>query len=1117
MNFTATLSARTLFKGAALSTVSALALAASAASAQTVNATQSAQAPNVEEIVVTGTRILRDGYEAPTPLTVVSEEVIQASAPENIADFVNKLPSVVGSATPLTSNLSFSNGQAGLNTLNLRNMGSERTLVLLDGQRSVPSTINGLVDVNDFPQQLISRVDIVTGGASSAYGSDAVSGVVNFILDKKFTGVKGEVSGGVTTYGDDRTWKVALSGGTGFADERGHFLISGEISSKDGIFGVPRDWNNNGWLIMNNPAYTATNGQPQRLLVSGAGLSQAMPGGIITNTALKGIYFGPGGVPAQFNYGSPIGDPFMVGGDWRATQVNFYNTLDQKLARQGLFTRASYQFTDNFEAFVQLQWGNAHATGLALKQFNVNNITIKTDNAFLPASVAAIAAANKITQFTLGSMNVDQPTITFDNYRTVVRGVVGASGRFDAFDSAWSWDAYYQKGVSRTSENGLNVTTKTAFAAAIDAVRAANGTIQCRVNTDAITTNDAPGCVPWNTMGLGVNSQAAFNYISGSGAHPHRNQRFVQDVQAATVRGEPFSDWAGPISLAFGVEHRREAISGAADADSLRNNWFAGNYLPTFGSYNVTEGFAETVIPLAKDTVWARSLDLNAAARGTSYSTSGYVTTWKVGLTYQPIDDIRFRATRSRDIRAPNLNDLYAAGTANTNNVTDPFNGNALTLYQGLSVGNPALLPEEADTTGLGVVVQPQFFPGFSASFDYYNIDLAGGISTIGAQTIVDRCFQGIQQYCAAITRGSNGLGATVITQIRLQPFNAAQRINRGYDIEASYQVGLDQIASDWNGTLGLRFLATHYLKNFTNDGINPAYNTVGQNSGNGPPKWVYRGTLTYTNDPVTWTLTGRGLSSGIYAASNYGYIACASGCPTSTLTAPTINTNHIDGAFYWDTAISYKFAHMADNGYDAEAFFNVQNLTNKDPAIAAQGPGGFPYAAIPTNPALYDVLGRTFRAGIRFKLGAAPAPKKAEAAVAAAPPPPPAPPAPPPPPARPAPPAVPQKFLVFFDFDRSDVRTDAQKIVTEAADYAKKNGKAVIHVTGHTDRAGTDAYNLALSERRARAVQAELTKLGFTANQITISGKGESENLVPTGDGVREPQNRRVEIVMDP
>jgi iron complex outermembrane receptor protein len=533
----------------------------------------------------------------------------------------------------------------------------------------------------------------------------------------------------------------------------------------------------------------------------------------------------------------------------------------------------------------------------------------------------------------------------------------------------------------------------------------------------------------------------------------------------------------------------------------------------------VTEGFAETVIPLAKDTVWAKSLDLNAAVRGTSYSTSGYVTTWKVGATYNPIDDIRFRATRSRDIRAPNLNDLYQAGSANTNNVTDPFNGNALTLYQGLAVGNTALSPEVADTTGLGVVLQPQFFPGFSASFDYYNIDLAGGISTVPAQTIMDRCFQGITQYCAAISR-TTGIGGGTQLIIRLQPFNAAAKVNRGYDIEAGYQVGMAQINDTWNGTLGLRFLATHYLKNYTNDGINPAYDVVGQNNNTATvsPKWVYRGTLTYALDPVTFVLTGRGLSSGIYGANNYPYTMCTSGCATSTTTVPTINDNRINGAFYWDTTFTYRVAAIArGDGADVDAFFNVTNLTNKDPAVVAQGPGGFPYASIPANPALYDVLGRTFRAGVRFKLGAAAPMKKAEAAPMAAAPMPPAPPPPVAAPRPPAPPVVPQKFLVFFDFDRSNVRADAGKIVEQAADYAKKNGKVVIHVTGHTDRAGTDAYNLALSERRAKAVEAQLEKLGFTASQITISGKGESENLVPTGDGVREPQNRRVEIVMDP
>jgi outer membrane receptor protein involved in Fe transport len=929
-----------------------------------------AAAPAVDEIVVTGTRVVRDGYEAPTPLTVLGTEALEAAAPENIADLVNDLPSVVGSATPQTSNLSFSNGQAGLNTLNLRGLGSTRTLVLLDGQRSVPSTITGLVDVNDFPQQLISRVDIVTGGASAAYGSDAVSGVVNFVLNKDFTGVKGEVSGGLTTYGDDPAAKVALSAGSGFANDRGHVLVSGEWSRRWGIFSVPRDWNNEGWAIINNPRYTATNGEPQRLVLSGVGLSTATPGGIITNTALRGIYFGPGGTPAQFNYGPLVSDPFTQGGDWASTQVNQYNTLDQRVTRQGIFLRTSYDVSDNVTAFAQLQWGFARSIGLALKQFDIATRVIRVDNAFLPTSVRDRATALGISQFTLGTNNLDLPTITFDNERTVNRYVVGLNGSFDAMGSEWTWDAYFQKGVSRTSENGLNVTAKAEFAAAIDAVRTANGTIACRVNTDAITTNDMPGCIPYNIMGIGVNSQSAINYVFGSGEHPQRNQRFGQDVWAVTLNGEPFDIWAGPVSLAIGGEHRTEKVAGRADPVSLFNGWFAGNYLPTFGKYNVTEGFVETVVPLAKDEAWAEALDLNAAARVTHYSTSGTVVTWKVGATYQPMSDIRFRVTRSRDIRAPNLNELYQAGTANTNTVTDPFNGNAVTPYQGLQVGNPALQPEKADTTGVGVVVAPSFIPGLTAAVDYYNISIKDGINNIGPQITVDRCFQGVTQYCSAIIRGPNASGVQVIQQIRLQPFNFAAQTARGIDFEASYTMPLSTVSEDMDGSLGLRFLATHYIKSYVNDGINVPYDTVGVlNSGNnGPPSWVYTGTITYTADPVTATLTGRGMSGGVYGASNYAYIACTSGCPTSTVAAPTINMNRIPSVFYLDAGMKYEFMHN-DDGLSAEMFLNINNLLNKDPPRVASGPGGFPYASIPALPALHDVLGRMFRAGIRFQM----------------------------------------------------------------------------------------------------------------------------------------------------
>ena len=264
----------------AMTTVSAAAIFAMTAphAAYAQAPAQTAQTPNVEEIVVTGTRIIRDGYEAPTPLSVLGSTEIEAAAPANIADFVNQLPSLAGSSTPRSTTAGVSAGNTGINALALRGLGANRTLILLDGQRVAASTLTGLVDINGFPQALISRVDVVTGGASAAWGSDAISGVINFVLDKKFVGLKGELQGGVTTYGDDRSYKMALTGGTGFASDRGHFLVSAENSYVDGIRGLPRPWYT-GVKTLINPAYGTGPGQstsvPQLLIRQKTGFSNA--------------------------------------------------------------------------------------------------------------------------------------------------------------------------------------------------------------------------------------------------------------------------------------------------------------------------------------------------------------------------------------------------------------------------------------------------------------------------------------------------------------------------------------------------------------------------------------------------------------------------------------------------------------------------------------------------------------------------------------------------------------------------------------------------------------------------------------------------------------------------
>ncbi len=910
-----------------------------------------AAGPLLDEIIVPGTRLARDGYEAPTPVTIVDATEIGRSGSGNIADFINTLPALAGSQTP-NQNIQTASGVAGTNSLSLRDLGIQRTLVLLDGARTVGGTITGAADINTFPQQLVARVDVVTGGASAAYGSDALAGVVNLVLDRAFTGLKGEVSGGVTTYGDNRNFRVTLSGGAPFANGRGHMLLSGDVAHGDGVaHPANRAWNATNVGILYNPNYTAANGQPQFLILDPVNNSRAAPGGLITTGPLKGVAFGPGGTPYQFDYGL-LNDGANMYGSGQAAALNVHATqsLGTQESRQNLFTRVSYDIGARANVFAQGGWGHASSYSIALLPLYSGNLVVAADNAFIPAPVAAQVAALKLTSFGFGTINGDlegrAPEVAGD--RTSLRLVIGAKGTLEALGADWTWDAYVQDGVTRQTSKLLRDINTARFAAASDAVRGPGGVIVCR------STLAAPGngCVPYNLFGLGVNGKAALDYITGT---DRRTERFEQTVAAVSLRGTPFTGWAGPVSLAFGAEHRRESVRG----DAAPTGWFLGNYVPTFGSYNVTEGFVETVLPLASDAPLARAVDLSAAARATSYSAAGYVTTWKLGLTYIPVDGLKLRATRSRDIRAPNLLELYASGVAGTYNVVDPVTNDPTAFIRTLTRGNPRLTPEKADTTGVGLVAQPGFLPGFSLSLDYWNIGIKGAVGTLGGQDIINSCFQGNQVSCEAVQRSTQG-GAPQIL-VNIYPVNLASQVARGIDYEASYRADLGDVL-DNAGTATLRMLATHYIKSLLDNGVNPPIDAAGQNEGTasdgGLARWRWHGSITYDADPLTLGLSVRGVSAG---AIGNQFIQCTAGCPAATLARPTINDNHIDGATYFDAALAYSVVP------GMQLFLNVQNLADADPARVPRI-NGTPYGYAQTNPVMYDVLGRVFRAGVRFK-----------------------------------------------------------------------------------------------------------------------------------------------------
>ena len=511
-------------------------------------------------------RSVRDGYEAPTPLTVVGAEAIQNTATANLVDTLNTMPVFAGSYTPVQGSGSPSSYGGGLNLLNLRSMGPQRLLVLIDGQRTVSSRLDGVIDINNVPQQLVARVDVVTAGASAVYGSDAVSGVVNFVLDKTYTGIKGEVSGGVTTYGDDRNWKIALTAGMPFANDRGHLLLSGELNYKDEVLtGAGRPWNYAGDGIITNPNYTATNGQPERLWLHDVGTWYA-PGNVIDSGPLKGIAFGVGGVPYNFNFGSLTGGIFSAGGDWQsALWARFTKGLDPQAIRKNAFMRASYDVTDSVNLFVQTAWNESFDDNKGFATYQAGNgPTVLSGNPFIPASVQAQMTALKLTSIHIGGMNQDLPVIGSQSDKITTRNVIGANGKFDAMYTPWTWNAYFQNGMTRINYNATGVTRRSLRTQAIDAVRAPNGAIVCR----STLTNPNDGCVPYNPMGIGVNSAATMNYLT-SGTRAHVNQHLIQNVFAGSATGEPFSNWAGPISLALSAEHRSEKALSVPDAITL--------------------------------------------------------------------------------------------------------------------------------------------------------------------------------------------------------------------------------------------------------------------------------------------------------------------------------------------------------------------------------------------------------------------------------------------------------------------------------------------------------------------------------------------------------------------
>ncbi len=955
-----------------LSAVSA-AVAASLATAAIAQEAPASSDAKVEEVTITGSRISSaNGFSAPTPVSVVGAERLEQRAATNIGDLLNEMPAFRATQTPASQGLS--GGYVGGRVLDLRGLGPVRTLVLLDSKRITPSTPQGTVDTNMIPSSLIERTDIVTGGASAAYGSDAVAGVVNFILNESLTGIRSSVSYGESAEHDDENTAASLAGGTAFSGDRGHWVGALEYEKSTGVGTcTERAWCAAEVLNFGRPAGNTTlpansilpNIHPATIYHTGVVNSYTNPvtGKAVStlNAITNGITFNNDGTPRRFQYGSAVNTLYMIGGE--GTGLNGYFEgipIVSPTKRYTFYSRGKFEFTDSITG--RLDVGYGHMEGFHQgAEFRSTGINIQRDNAFIPTSadpaldLRTIMDANNIKTIQLGKNFQDIGNPHLDSVNKLYQAVASLDGKIGS--TSWKWDAHYGFGRNEFNLDIPNSVINKNAAQAMDSVLS-GGQIVCRVNADANPNNNDPACVPLNPFGAQA-SQAAINYVT---AVSSQSNKTTENTVAANIQGDVVDMWAGPLTVAVGAEYRDDKLVGSADPISRSLGFFTGNAQDISGKVKVKEGYVETGIPVLRDLAWTKSLDLNGAIRRTNYDRDGAgtsssvdATTWKYGLVWSPLEWLRFRGTKSRDIRAPNVSELFGPVTSGFAILNDPAHGGAQTNPTTLSGSNPNLVPEVADTRTAGIVITPQtdnWLGRLQFSYDYYRIGIDKAIGTLGGQTIATRCFQGATEFCGLITRDPvSGL----ITNIVDVQQNVNQLFTSGADIELSYRQPTEKF-----GDFNIRLLDTVVWDLITTDsaGSLDRAGQTGLRGGTIPgiPSYTIDALINWKKGPVDLSVHSRYIPSGIY---NVSFIGPEQAGYNITL-GNSSNTNAMPSRTYVDLVGQYEF-NLNGGGSSLTAYFGVNNLTD------AENPR-FPGANGSGNNVLFDPVGRTYKIGFRFK-----------------------------------------------------------------------------------------------------------------------------------------------------
>lgn len=862
-------------------------------------------ATTVGELVVTGSRIRRDTFSSPTPVSVISAEAIRESGNTSLGDIMMDLP-VINAATN-AQNSSSSLYLAGQARADIRGLGPTRTLVLVDGRRHVFSDASSpAVDLNQIPSLMIDRIETVAGGASAIYGSEAIAGVVNIIMKRDFDGIEADVQAGISAEGDGAETRAGLNWGGRFLDNRLNVMAGGEFARVEPIMQIDRDWAYPG-IRRNNLVNPQTIIGASKSNVTPYGTFQLRGGPVGTAIAVTRDVRDPTTIT---RLSGPCSTPTVQATcqDDALDYTAGFNALQGKSNRLILRSYAEYELTDAITAFAEASYATVGGYGIFQPAFSnaagggTMPVALRGDNAFLngAGSTAAqlraewLAAGLTLTQASqaqVGKFWTEFGRRDVSTDRDTLRLVGGMRGDVSVFDRQINWDWYAQYGELNGSTTSFGVPYVARVQQATDAI-VVDGQVVCR---DPAAR--AAGCVPWDLVN-GASGEAV-NWAYGQST---TDQKVKQTVVAGSFATDLMQLPAGPLGLAMGAEYRKEESSFDQDEVGASGQLFFNAVGQRSGEYDVREAFAEIRVPILRDVPFAEELTFEAAYRAADYSTIGTTDQYRLAGEWAPIRDIRFRMSEATAVRAPNIVELFAPQSENfTTAAQDPcdaatyagasaaqqaarnvtcaaaipgwnpatFTSNfgtgrpSLRLIQG---GNPNLGPETAETFQAGVVIQPRFLPALQISVDYFKYNIEDQVGTIPINTLLAQlCYDSTtplasNPYCALIVRDPTGTaGGAVpggVSQVELTSQNVAKVKVEGYDASVAYGFRTaDMFARDF-GDIALRLDAT-WMYRWALQGLpGQAYTQLANTITNSTPEWKGQGTVQWSREDlsVAWT-----------------------------------------------------------------------------------------------------------------------------------------------------------------------------------------------------------------------------------------------------------------------